>query len=371
LAITHSFRPLLSYPAAKKDEVEFECKTKTGGNKDEEANEADKTEGNVETRGISIIPNVEIKDKIKYKVQPTNEGIRVKLEYKTEIEADDTETETKTKFDLLFFSLVEYVKGSNDTNSEAYDWDMDEIVQTIPLTEWEDISAVMDSAEGGVSYFSATTMAMSDIGGTASFNFTVARADQGEHITANSMKIDVHILDFPWTRTDSYIALMSTLESKLKMDVEYDSESTIPVDGSATSVSKSGKDAKAKRARDVTISFGSEMAETLGWTTFGEYKWEKDAKVAAVVPGNETSMTTVEEMTIEVLATSPISEGNETLQSIAYSFVGSAAQGAPDIYWDPSAGVGYETESSSAGSVLQFGFRLAGVIVGALMLVAW
>ena len=287
------------------------------------------------------------------------------MEYKTEVETEGTETESKTKFDLLFLNLVEYVKGSNDTNSEAYDWGADEIVQTIPLTQWQDISGVMDDELGIVSYFSATTMDISDLGGSATFNFTVARADQGEHITANSMKIDVHILDFPWTRSDSYVALMSTLESKLKVKVDYETQSNEPVNNGQTSVSRSDKQSKSKRASDVIVSFGSEMSETLGWTTFGEYTWAKDAKVDAALSSNETM---AEETTIEVVATSPTNQGNETYQSIAYSFVGAGAQGASDIYWDPTTGIGYE---SAAAWVLQSSMRFASVMVGALMWAAW
>ena len=215
------------------------------------------------TRGITITPD-EIKDKIKYKVKTVEEGIRVQLEYKQEIETADTETETKTKFELLFENLVEYVKAPGRSGTDAYDWDQDEIIQTIPLTGWDAIPAIASDAEGIVSYFTASTSVMEGPG-SASFNFTVSRANKDEHISANSMKIDIRILDFPWQRSDSYVALMSTLESKKKVKMEYDDKAT---------VSESGK---SKKTKDVIVSFGDEMDQSLGFSAQGSYTWEEEA----------------------------------------------------------------------------------------------
>lgn len=276
----------------------------------------------------------------------------------------------------MFENLVEYVKGPGDSDTEAFDWDQDEIIQTIPLTGWDSIPAVASDAAGVVSYFTASTSDMEG-GGSASFNFTVSRADVDEHISANSMKIDVLIVDFPWMRSDSYVALMSTLESKKKVKMEYDNAATVSEGG------------RSKKTKDVSISFGDEMESSLGFSTYGSYTWEEEAvanSMTATDAGNngtvmmarqgdatdgaeEPNLVMVEEVTaktIEVIATSPPSLGNETYQSIAYSFVGTGAHSASEIYWDPSTGIGYE--DSSAFSVSMMGF--AGSLVAALVFVA-
>ena len=62
--------------------------------------------------------------------------------------------------------VVEYVKASNESDSEAYDWDKDEIVQSIPLTKWLDIPGIVDDEDGVISYFTATTKDMGTEGGS-------------------------------------------------------------------------------------------------------------------------------------------------------------------------------------------------------------
>ena len=283
------------------------------------------------------------------------------MEYKNEIQMDDTETETKTKFELLFQELVEYVKSpDSEEDSDAYDWDQDEIVQSFPLTQWTEIPGIND--DGVEAYFTATSVSVG--GGTAAFNFTISRADQGERLTANSMKIDVNIVDFPWSRSDSYVALLSSLESEKKVKVEYETEATV---------------GKGKKAKDVSISFGEDMAETFGFNTYGQYTWANEAEATGIVAvddsdfngtvvmgrqggaGGNVIMVENETSTIEVIATSPVlaEDDDGRIQRIAYSFVGSEAQGAADIYWDPEAGVGYE--SGAAGSI---GSTSSGVLMG-------
>lgn len=81
------------------------------------------------------------------------------------------------------------------------------------------------------------------------------------------MKIDVKIIDFPWARADSYVAPISTTESKKKVKVGYDDQAT---------ASKGGK---SKRTKEVTVSLGEEgMESSLGFEAFGEYTWDEDAE---------------------------------------------------------------------------------------------
>lgn len=371
-----SFPTLSCTATKKKNEVKFECKSRSGHSHD---HSGDQDTTDIQDRGITISPD-DINDKIKYKVKTTNKGIKVQIEYKQKVETDDTETETKTDFELLFESLVEYVKGPNSAGSgsledEAYDWDQDEILQTIPLNNWNDISAIADDEDGIISYFSANTSAGAI--GSATFNFTISRADQSEHITANSMKIDVLIVNFPWLRSNSYVALISTVESKRKVKMEYNDEATTMGPG-------------PKHTEEVTISLAEGM-DTVGFSAFGEYTWEDQAEAATSTGGpvngtvtmarqgsdqdnnvimvgtsegdeNNTLLVESTKSTIEVVATSP-PNGNETFQRIAYSFVGEEAHEASEIYWDPEAGIGYESAAFTMSSLLSFVGSVAGAFL--------
>ena len=197
--------------------------------------------------------------------------------------------------------------------------------------------------------------------GSTSFNFTISRSDRDEHITANSLKIDVKIIDFPWARADSYVALISTTESKKKVKVEYDDQAT---------ASKGGK---SKRTKEVTVSLGEEgMESSLGFEAFGEYTWDEDAEALTPEVDLFDSISTVlvarqgdgvglseTKSTIQVVATSP-TDGDG--QIIAYSFIGDGAHSASEIYWDPQAGIGYSSATSRHVSVVGLAVSLFGAL---------
>lgn len=328
------------------------------------------------SRGISLEPDDGIRDKIQYKVKADDKGIKVKVEYKEEYkkESEDEDiSDIATQFEVQFDRIVEYAKPAQTGDDEelsddeqAYDWDKDEILQTIPLTEWQEFGAIVDDEDGVLSYFSAQSM-----DGMALFNFTISRADIGEKMNANTMKIDVLLTNFPWMRADTNLALMSTVNSKLKVKMDYNDEAAL----------ERQLDTKAKWAREVQISF-DDATKDIGFVPTGEYKWQDlaeaksmhtnmtlkpntacanqtvlDSKSADLYTecGNMTAFEEDEEeesATIRVIATSPPQNGNETFQVIAYSFVGSAAQNASEIYWDPEAGIGYSAAWGSAYSAL-------------------
>ena len=371
-------------------EVEFECRS--SNNPEEESQDgAPSTDGSPSTdsedsqsetspgsRGISITPRVEISDEIKYKVEADRNGIEVKVEYEQEYEeetAGDEEeisVESETEFEITFEKIIEYAKNKTSTSieGEAYDWELDEIVQTLELGSWADFTAVANDTSNTVSYFSATTEDQ-----IVSFNFTISRANQDEKLTANTMKIDMHIINFPWMRDDTYLALMSSVKSKSEIDVDYDDEAT-----AVLSQQQQEQIQRIMAPEDVVFSFQN-LQDTNGVAAFGEYKWETTAEVISNVTEGETvavpadgegaltarqgspamNQSTSSEV-IQVVASSP--PGNQTTQSIAYSFVGPAAQGASHIYWDPEAGIRYSEESVSSAVSAAF----IGSIVGGLLL---
>jgi hypothetical protein len=251
------------------------------------------------------------------------------------------EQETKTQFEVIYDSIIEYTKGGNSTTGEAYDWENDVVLQTISLNTWNVISDIASDNE--TSSFSLTSP-----DGNITFTFTINQAAKGESASANKMKIDFELKDFPWTSDDSFVALLSTVETERKVDVKY----------------RKGVESEAARmeAEDVFIAF-DDVADTSSFTPFGEYSWAETAEATtkgasanqtADVSTNETEVMSSRSVnttsqTIKVVATSPLVERAERraqegkqVESIAYSFVGGdAAHRASIIYWDPSAGVDY------------------------------
>jgi hypothetical protein len=284
--------------------------------------------------------DVKLKDKIDFKITTGTRGLGVKIEYEQEVKTGDVKNETETEYELVFDRIVEYRKALD--GDEAYDWDTDEIVQTLSLNSWERFSEVTDDSDGVLSYFAA-----SSLDGHVTFNFTVSRADQGESVTANKMKIDFTLVDFPWVSNDTYVALLSTVESKKQIEVESAEDDM--VDGLAR---------KAKKAKDVIITF-DQAQDTVGIIPFGEYTWEETAEVIELASNGTASNETTTDIqrsgdgvgvptTIRVVATSPISADDSEImpeRRIAFSFVGDAAISASNIYWDPEAGIGYSDGS--------------------------
>ena len=210
-------------------------------------------------------------------------------------------------------------------------------------------------------------------------------------MTANTMKIDVRILNFPWLRSDTNLALMSTVKSELKVEMTYNEQAQIPVE-----YDRNGNVEKPSKWTDsVFISFDDATTD-VGFVPFGDYSWDDEAVAtqtnasttmadlmsaycqAALLelyqqqyarssdvinttlpPGCEDATLAPESLyiaeekeDIRVVATSPPAflYGYENHQHIAYSFVGPGAQGAKEIYWDPEAGISYEEAQSSAVS---------------------
>ena len=376
LHLTYFARLFLVHPFStenKANEVKSECKSKS-----ETAN------------------SNKVKDEIEFKVKSSNRGVKVKVEYKQEIDEGDTETESETQYEVVFDSVIEYIDGSGGENA-AYDWESDEIVQEMDLDAWNDISEITESADGVTSMFSLTNPA-----GNVTFDFTISRATMSEHITANGIKIDFSLNDFPWKSEDSYVALLCSVETKREIEVEYDEDGDVAGETATT------------RASDIMINF-ADSVDTAEFTPFGRYTWAETADVetrSVSVDKNitggldnttdiEISAQSVESAvpvveTVRVVATSPLvepekrrrrrqrrlseeedaededgdgqeddkekDEKNEKkedtkveaetveVRSVAFSFIGEAAHSAPKIFWDPEAGIGY-TRSTPSGTV--------------------
>jgi hypothetical protein len=251
------------------------------------------------------------------------------------------ETETETQFEIVFLRIIEYSKapssvafysissGQTTPDNQAFHWEQDTIVQEWSMEDWEDFTQVVD--DGNLSTFSVSTP-----DAIATFTFTIARATENDVITANKMKIDFELNNFPWASEDTYVALICTVESQKEVEVEYE-------DG-----------ADSQKTKDVKISF-EDASNAIGFVPFGEYTWQETAEVTDAAKDTNSgtnSTTSLMSETIAVIATSPSPNMNdeESSNEIAFSFVGGPAQTAVNIYWDPEAGIGYEEATGNANS---------------------
>ena len=264
--------------------------------------------------------------------------------YEQEIETDDhQETETETWYEIIFTRIIEYQKALGSTSlNNAYDWEDDIVISSTSLLDWGEISDIVEDADGIVSTFTVTTT-----DNVASFTFSISRAAVGEAISANKMKIDFELMSFAWSQSDTYVALLSDIETKRKIEVEYDDDSSEDATGRSSGSS-------TKKTEDVLINFEDALDAT-GIVPFWEYTWAE----TAVAIDNTTATNT----TIQVIGTSPggsesENSGTTSIESIAFSIVGSAAHQAEDIYWDPEAGINYRSASNDGSAASQLGLSV-------------
>jgi hypothetical protein len=295
------------------------------------------------------------------------------------VETNTTETETEVGFDVRFDKLIEYKKGSfTDTNAEedeqdevdvaggdeanvdgeeaedpiaevrqagggsspvdnAFQFESDTIIQEWDLNDWTKLSPVTTSTNGNLLTFSATAL------GIADFTFTIAQATDGA-ISANSMKIDVTIEDFPWTEPGTYIALLSHVDTENDVEVKEDAR---PDAEEVEDTEEAGVEDTSMMGPSEAIVDFSQIGGLLGYEAFGRYSWAPTAEATTVMNSTDGRALQITN-NIQVVAT--IKEGDEGMykQDIAFSFVGAGASGADRIYWDPETGIGYVTEESAS-----------------------
>lgn len=263
--------------------------------------------------------STEIQDEIDFMVHHQDDGLCISVGYKQNV--NDTNATTNANFDVCVDSLIEYRKSNVTTvnategDDEAYDWENDQVLQTMNLSDWDSFSDIVTD-DKNVSSFSASTM--DDL---VTLTFAMSPSEARHRLTPNNIKLDVRILNFPWQLNDSYVALLSRVQSK-RAFATTDRRST-----------------KAKKPKNITVSF-ADVTETARYSMLGEFTWADNALV---------TFDTVENETIPVVATSPPEQAYNGSHPIAFSFVGDSAHSASDILWDPEVGVGYASSTMTSG----------------------
>jgi len=365
-------------------------------------------------------------------------GLAVLVEYEQKVEQDESgdevpaerralyETETKTSYKVVYDKVIEYAKPAMSNNDgrrlspaeQAYDWDQDEIVQTIDFSDYFGRFSEVET-QGDQSDFS---IASSD--SMVRFDFHLSRttpslssSSSSSRATANKLKMDVVIQNFPWQSSDTYLALITHVESKQRVKVEYKKDDKDSVDsGDAVSFGENGvaRDQPPRERlgpAEVTVAFGDDIETTDEFASivpFGEYTWAEEALVfeAQSNGSNSTNSTTTDgtntttiedagteagsffedttandtdtnetaavktKTIIQVIATSPPESSRRRRTQdrdenmVAFSFVGDGAKNAEYILWDPEVGIGYADASSAMAASLRIG-----AVVGALFFV--
>jgi hypothetical protein len=281
----------------------------------------------------------DFEDEINFKVRATKgDYLTIMVDYVPDAyfgtNQSDAMTDNETQFTLVFESLLEYRKVGNAAD-EHYEWGVDQVVAEWPLNDWEELSADPSSNSNMIVYTAKSSM--------VTFTFHIAQANMNG-MNANKMKIDFLLENYPWNATEeTYIALITRLETERKIEMNMEQ----------------GTD----KVSDVKIHFKDVMDE-VGFIPFGEYTWATTAEATggsnagsamdgmngtasmmergAMVGDNQTTSIPV----VASIATGTTDTDNSTGEEIAFSFVG-AGQGASRIYWDPEAGIGYKSTSSS------------------------
>lgn len=214
-------------------------------------------------------------DSIRYQIAAEERGAKVDIEYRLLDDVEDEKTTTKTKFDIVFSKLVEYIP--DDSTNGEYKWNESPVVQTFDLSRWDGVNE-NQSTESMSNFYVATQDKV------AKFNFKLDKSlNSVTSDSANSLKIDVDIKDFPWKRDDTFVALLSTVESETKITTKYrkgrkddasnynDNDIALDESRETRSASQSKPAKKQRKVPGVKIKFTS--FEKSGIQPFGQYSW--------------------------------------------------------------------------------------------------
>jgi len=302
------------------------------------------------------------------------------LEGKSKMEID---------FDVLFSKLIEYVPNQEELDSGYTFTEETPVVQTFNLKEWSDfqgIDGMSDILDDGISFNIKTA------DNKAMFRFTLDTSVKPETgLSANNMKIDLEVEDFPWSRNDTFLALVSSIQSEKKIKTAArrgrKPKGVVDQDINAIVADYAQKGRKGNLA--MAIPFGQLAGDNS--SPFGEVMYVEQAEVTTLESRNrflketdnnsmETSDTAQSNDNYEMVAkdifvvasSPPTVNAAEKREQIAFSFINS--NNAQKVFWDPEVGVGYQSSAMSTLSasfdkhMTWFGFTVLVGFLGNLFL---
>jgi len=288
-------------------------------------------DGTAQLECISANEDV-VEDAIAFGLTADDGGLQVNVNYKTLDEMEDLTSFTDIEYNLVFSGLCEYLP-SNDTE-KGFDVLNDKVVQVLDFEEWKPLSQSYFDEDGVYSF------KLSTFDEIVTFYFHHSKKDIAElGLSANRVKMDVEINNFPFERNDTFITLLAAVDSRTEIKAHYSNGVYYPT--------------------DVMAQTGLEDAP------WGEFTWVKTATMndssetcpivaTSPPPADYTDPDDVHGEYAETRSASSQFKYKDTFvngnsQLIAFSFINSSL--AEKIYWDPEMGVRYPDEVISvAGS---------------------
>ena len=292
--------------------------------------------------------------------------------------------------------MIEYTKKDDDSSIiKAYDFDNDNIIQSIDLNDWNDIqqtllddNVINNETISASSYYYTASMKNDNV----KFNFFINQKQKQDvpspphhnDITSNILSIDFWLLYFPWrSSTNSYLALLSTVCSSGTTDTLTSSQQSIyyqlinTMDNAIANgdiITNDPTNTKNSKKSNINIIFcdpsttdDSETSSSL-LVAIGTYQWPNiastfyqddntnpntDETTVSALFNNNNNNNNVDETnnnvnntnTVSVIATSSSNQYDDEL-TIAYSFISNDKAGAVHtVYWEPQIGIIYKSLS--------------------------
>ncbi len=145
-------------------------------------------------------------DALDYEIQSGNR-LTVRMQYRNEAEA----TQANLQMTIEFRQMLEYVDSDGDGVLDAGD----EIVSTYDLEQatWDDLTHGQEAGEGGKMVHTITARTGDGVFAMVSHTTETRTMTQHGELAPNMMKIDLVVEDFPWTRTNTRLALRAMVET--------------------------------------------------------------------------------------------------------------------------------------------------------------
>jgi len=238
-----------------------------------------------------------------------DERLELEARFKTNSVGNGTISGNTTKLNVLFAGMIEYM----DTAGAGFQ--KSELVKSIKFGQWGNIQCAQNAGN-----YNCTTTTISNapsvivefLFGGNPFNANT------QVVNPNEIKIAVSINNFPYTQTNTSVALSAYVRQK------------------SSYIEKSGK--------------GDSAVQVSGT---GFFSWETTATATAA--DGSTS-------TVNVVQSILDSDRNDCANLIVFSFVAPQARG---IFWDPFFGVG--TASSAASAVVSYAVMALAVLLAMLL----
>ncbi len=283
---------------------------------DDKEDETDKEEKDAYEREVEVeheddkvqikseLKNGENKDKIEFELKQ-DDGVEFKLKYSTETASNETEM----KFKVKFRSIVEYSENNSVVGYQD--------------AEFVSMYKLKDQSFEPIAYTTGTNLHIFTLTTTDGVFTIIAKIsgsiseDGNATLTPNSIKFDVILNNFPYTQSDSSLALETRLKTEFERKIDADTD-------------------------EEEAGFGSDETQ-VGFGTTGFFSWANTA---------DADGTTVEVVTSSIMDLDDddekehdLEEG-ETTEKLWFSFI---ATNATKIFWDPKVGV----ESQGTLSLLE------------------